>query len=459
MGLENYGGMIDQFDPMKVDQQVETTRQMRNTNRLADVSFGEKQREMAEQKQLNDVYKNALGRDGVLDRTAFQTGVVQGGLGHQLPALQKSFLEQDKLAAEAKEKAAQTGKHTAETKKIDLDAATHQYELAGQLAGAWANDPAVTKDKITKGLNAAFNAKIISPEIYNAKVEELNGTGDDVPSLNGWAKKSVLEITKSKDRLAYLMPDANTQANNETSIKTTGMNNQVSKENTDKTVAQAERSSLRSDARAREAFNEPKYMETDQGIVALPKKLLAGQAPVGTAVTGSDGKILLPKMKDIPASVNTAIVTNMQNLNKAQTALDLLSGKKVGMATGDTAATGWKGYAPNALLNRMDSEGTDTRAAIADLGSMVLHDRSGAAVTAAESPRLMPFIPLATDDAVTAGKKLRRFIDIYQQETNALGETYSKAQGYKPNPILTKAAKPAPIADIHAQADAILGKK
>lgn len=191
--------------------------------------------------------------------------------------------------------------------------------------------------------------------------------------------------------------------------------------------------------RARFALDRdaPQYVQTDGGYIALPKRPGAGPI-VGRPVTGEDGQPIRQPLKPIPPSANTAILSNMQNLERARSALALLEGGEVGQAKGDPAATGWKGYLPNAMLNRVDPSGTDTRAAIADLGSLVIHDRSGAAVTAAESPRLMPFIPLTTDDAPTAAKKLRRFMDIYQQETNALGEMYGEAQGYKPSPMLTR---------------------
>jgi hypothetical protein len=103
-------------------------------------------------------------------------------------------------------------------------------------------------------------------------------------------------------------------------------------------------------------------------------------------------------------------------------------------------ATGYKGYLPGAVLNRMDPEGVDARAGVADIGSLVLHDRSGAAVTAAESPRLMPFIPLSTDDDKTVLKKLKRMREIAASEQLGLTETYSKDQGYKANPLVNKPA-------------------
>jgi hypothetical protein len=68
--------------------------------------------------------------------------------------------------------------------------------------------------------------------------------------------------------------------------------------------------------------------------------------------------------------------------------------------------------APQAALNRMDPKGVAARAAITNLGSAILHDRSGAAVTAAEFPRLQPFIPSMEDSYDTARTKLRALMYI-----------------------------------------------
>ncbi|MEO7578428.1 MAG: hypothetical protein ABIT83_12525, partial [Massilia sp.] len=122
----------------------------------------------------------------------------------------------------------------------------------------------------------------------------------------------------------------------------------------------------------------------------------------------------LEKKQNVPQYVVEGITNNAKSLssiNSALASLETPAGKN---------AVGWKGYLPNSILNRNDPAGTDTRANIADVGSLILHDRSGASVTAAESPRLMPFIPLATDDSVTATKKLKRFKQIFEAENNNL---------------------------------------
>jgi hypothetical protein len=194
-------------------------------------------------------------------------------------------------------------------------------------------------------------------------------------------------------------------------------------------------------------------------------------------VTGADGQPMLvqqdrqgritpvdgyaPKqapLKQIPAMANTAIITNNQSMQRIDDALRLLGGQNIGnpaegQLKGDTAATGWKGYLPNGVLNRVDPQGVDTRAIISDIGSLKLHDRSGAAVTASESPRLMPFIPLSTDDHETVVKKLNGLRTALVTEQQALNDTYSKDQGYRPSGVKPRASGGN---DIHAQADAIL---
>lgn len=139
------------------------------------------------------------------------------------------------------------------------------------------------------------------------------------------------------------------------------------------------------------------------------------------------------KLRPIPAPVNAGIIQNNATLGKINNALALIGGKT---KEGDKEATGVKGYLPNVVLNRIDPEGTLTRAEIADIGSQIVHDRSGAAVTISETPRLLPFIPQTTDDAATVTKKLKRLAAAIQAEQEATNQIYSKEQGYKPAPDL-----------------------
>lgn len=174
------------------------------------------------------------------------------------------------------------------------------------------------------------------------------------------------------------------------------------------------------------ANRQPQIIQGENGPMIL------GPNNTATPVLGPDGQPLKGKgtEKALPTSAAQKLMENQANLRKAQTALNLISGQDTGGAKGSADATGWRGYVPEAILQRVDPEGIETRAAIGDLGSMVIHDRSGAAVTASEYPRLRPFIPLVTDDPATVKKKLSRFVTEYG---NIVGEAsdFYRESGYK----------------------------
>jgi hypothetical protein len=79
------------------------------------------------------------------------------------------------------------------------------------------------------------------------------------------------------------------------------------------------------------------------------------------------------------------------------------------------AALGLKNVLPDVMRQRTDPGGVAARAAVANIGSLKLHDRSGAAVTAAEFPRLVPFIPNMKDSPAAAVVKLKKMKQEYQR--------------------------------------------
>lgn len=130
-------------------------------------------------------------------------------------------------------------------------------------------------------------------------------------------------------------------------------------------------------------------------------------------------------LKPVPVHAQKAIVgasTAVKKIDDAIAALEAKAGAE---------STGLKGYLPDVALNRMYPEGTEARAAVADIGSLIMHDRSGAAVTASESPRLKPFIPLVTDDKATALKKLKRMRQVQVDDAEALASAYVPEQGFR----------------------------
>jgi hypothetical protein len=173
---------------------------------------------------------------------------------------------------------------------------------------------------------------------------------------------------------------------------------------------------------------QPQIVQTDNGPMQVDR---SGRA---VPIIGPNGQPVMPKSteKALPTSAAGRLLDNQENLRKAEHALALINGSAPSGSTaaGDQNATGWKSYMPEAMLQRFDPEGVDTRAAIGDLGSMIVHERSGASVTASESPRLRPFLPQTTDSQATVKKKLKRFVEEYTKINQETGDFYRES-GYK----------------------------
>lgn len=150
------------------------------------------------------------------------------------------------------------------------------------------------------------------------------------------------------------------------------------------------------------------------------KDRAAQQSLAGMRATGS--------IKNIPESAMKALRSNEGTLNKVSAALAALAAAPE--AVGPTNAAGGE-WVKNNFFRATEAQ-QNARAGIADLGSAVIHDRSGASVTASEFPRLRPFIPLVTDNEQVAKVKLERMKKILEEESLLLQANYSPDQGYRP---------------------------
>lgn len=134
-----------------------------------------------------------------------------------------------------------------------------------------------------------------------------------------------------------------------------------------------------------------------------------------------------PKLRTIPPAIAKGIVENRQQVAKIDRAIAALESNK--------DAFGTQNYLPDAITQRVPgngySGGVDVRAQVADIGSLVINDRSGAAVSASEFPRLRPFIPAATDDPETVKTKLKNLRANVAAMQEDLEATYSEATGYQ----------------------------
>jgi hypothetical protein len=117
--------IYNQLKPVQIENplaqyaQLAQVQSAQNQNRLAELVFGEKQREVSENRLLGDAYKSALKLDGTIDRNALYGGLAQGGLGTKIPGVQKGFADQDKSQREAE--------------KAQIEGHLKKFEAAGQI--------------------------------------------------------------------------------------------------------------------------------------------------------------------------------------------------------------------------------------------------------------------------------------------------------------------------------------
>ena len=160
---------------------------------------------------------------------------------------------------------------------------------------------------------------------------------------------------------------------------------------------------------------EPSWqtVQTDDGVMQVNPK------------TGESRPVMSPSgdqmHKPLTGTIQKAIATNAQTMTNVDEALRMLDAHP--------DAVGLKRMGPDALNQRLDPEGVDARAMIANVGSLILHDRSGAAVTVSEWPRLAPFIPRMGDNAATARRKLQLLRKAMETET---AELRSGGRGLSP---------------------------
>ncbi|MGE4048986.1 MAG: cell wall hydrolase, partial [Acetobacteraceae bacterium] len=124
-------------------------------------------------------------------------------------------------------------------------------------------------------------------------------------------------------------------------------------------------------------------------------------APQGRQMGG--GAVLFPNEgREPPSAIVTGMLDGAASLRKVDDALGAI--RENPDAVGPS-----KMVQPGMIANWWQPGGAKARALVADIGSLKIHDRSGAAVSASEFPRLQPFIPAISDTPEVAETKLRNF--------------------------------------------------
>lgn len=284
-----------------------------------------------------------------------------------------------KEAQDYEKNQADIGKTNAESQLKEFEHKSKMLDASLNLTNAFANDPMLNKQKMQSELDLLAKTGVIDANTYQQSISHIAELPDDTISLRNWAQQTQRRLMGAKESMQYQMPDANAML----SAQTSQANAQLS--------ADTQRRGQDMSAETQRSGQQVNY---DLGMQRLQNDRQK------TNLTGL-------KQPAIPAAIQSAYVGNKAALDKINNAFAVV-GK-------NPDAFGLKNMAGDTIMQRLDEGGVDARALISDIASLKIHDRSGAAVTAAEMPRLKPFIPNVTDTPETIKKKLTNFRQEYEQ--------------------------------------------
>jgi hypothetical protein len=196
-----------------------------------------------------------------------------------------------------------------------------------------------------------------------------------------------------------------------------------------------------SESHFQQGQNTPQYMETDSGIIALPKRLGAGQPITAMPVLGVGGQPIAGKQdsnvkKELMsiAQQRAAISGALADVEKNPDAFSFGRGLAGKMPFGET------------LAGRGETDAqTQSRAYVFNNVSKIINERAGAAQSAQELARLNSFLPADTDSPKQIVNKLKSF-------EKYLVDSESAVRGMKPinnmSPTKANAAKIVNFGDL-----------
>lgn len=380
--------------PITPEQAAATGFQLRGAKRAEDQAI----QNQRDQQTIQDLYRQNVGADGSINQAGFEHGVAAAGLGDQLPKIQQASLANQKTQADT-----QASQFKLAKERTDA--------VAGGLSSLLAN-PQVTHQDVYAKLNELVQGGVITADQGAAAARGLPGRPEQ---LRPFLIQQAMQAADASKRLEALLPKTSTiDAGDRVEVGT------VDPMTGQRTVNERVQKGVNPSAAVMGGGQRTKppsgYQWTPDGNLA---PIVGGPADLSAR----------PKnLRAVPPAVATGVISNRQEIGKVDRALAALEA--------NPDAFGMQNYLPDALTQRVDSRGmkggVDARAKVADISSMIIHDRSGAAVSASEFPRLAPFIPQKTDDPATVKVKLQNLkatLEAMNEETEG---AYTEDAGYRP---------------------------
>lgn len=178
---------------------------------------------------------------------------------------------------------------------------------------------------------------------------------------------------------------------------------------------------------------EPFVPPRDNGATAADRALVQVQQPDGSVIYLPRPEAAYQNAPSPNARGSAAVMKDVAH-NRTQSAIidaalsDLdAHPDAVGLKRGVGELIPFAGNVGDAINQRADPEGVLARAGIMDIGSLKIKDRSGAAVTISEFPRLAPFVPRVSDTPAAIRTKLTRMKHFLNVETDLLAASIGRA--------------------------------
>lgn len=180
----------------------------------------------------------------------------------------------------------------------------------------------------------------------------------------------------------------------------------------------------RADATFSQGMEKQKFGETVRSnrVGESQRAQQIGIASQAEARQGSAAAIAA-RGRPIPAPIVTGYQGNNSTIAKIDATIAAIKARPNALGLDRALGEG--------INQRIDPGGIEARAGVSDIGSQKIHDRSGAAVTASETPRLKPFIPTVTDTPAAAIKKLTRMKQEYLSNNAQIEAQYAPESGYQ----------------------------
>lgn len=190
---------------------------------MGQTKMADYQRERADEQQMRGV----VSQFGA-DKTANYNALLGAGRLKEAQAYEKSNAELGKTVAE-------TGYQTAQTGKVKADVASKSHEAIGQTLGALSAIPSgATPEHVQRAMAHLVDIGMVAPEMAE---KIIAGAPQDPAQMKQWLITGRNAVMSAKDQRSYTDVDANTAANNKTSIATNAATNATSRANNAATVA------------------------------------------------------------------------------------------------------------------------------------------------------------------------------------------------------------------------------